>query len=328
MSNRAQSAGFQARSYARCRAFVAGALLLGDLCSAVAAPAPDYTRDVKPILEKRCASCHGRLKQKAHLRLDASALIHKGGKNGPIIVTGKSGDSPLIRRVSSTDESERMPADGQPLSAEQISLLAAWIDAGAPYPEDENVPASPAEHWAFQTVRRPAVPPVKNGAWCRNPIDRFVQLYSGGGHIEDTWDGHNDCVTNHKLHAGETDKPIAALMADLKRTGLWEETLLVWGGEFGRTPTSEGLGKPGRDHDWHGFSMWLAGAGVKGGQAIGATDEFGFKATEDPVHVSDLHATMLHLMGLDHRKLTFFHSGLDQRLTGVVERNVVTKALA
>ena len=104
---------------------------------------------------------------------------------------------------------------------------------------------------------------------------RFIQLYSGGGHIEDTWDGHNDCITNHTLHAGETDKPIAALIADLKRTGLWDETLLVWGGEFGRTPTSEGVGKPGRDHDWHGFSMWMAGAGVKGGQAIGATDEFG-----------------------------------------------------
>jgi hypothetical protein len=157
---------------------------------------------------------------------------------------------------------------------------------------------------------------------------RFVQLYSGGGHIEDTWDGHNDCITNHKLHAGETDKPIAALMADLKRTGLWDETLIVWGGEFGRTPTSEGVGKPGRDHDWHGFSMWLAGAGVKGGQAIGATDELGFKAVEEPCHVSDLHATILHLMGLDHHKLTYFHAGLDQRLTGVIERNVIQKVLA
>ena len=96
---------------------------------------------------------------------------------------------------------------------------------------------------------------------------RFIQLYSGGGHIEDTWDGHNDCIGNHTLHAGETDQPIAALMTDLKRTGLWDETLIIWGGEFGRTPTSEGVGKPGRDHNWHGFTMWLAGAGVKGGQA-------------------------------------------------------------
>jgi len=157
---------------------------------------------------------------------------------------------------------------------------------------------------------------------------RFIQLYSGGGHIEDTWDGHNDCITNHTVHAGETDKPIAALIADLKRTGLWDETLLVWGGEFGRTPTSEGVGKPGRDHDWHGFSMWMAGAGVKGGQAIGATDELGFKAVEDRVHVSDLHATILHLMGIDHRRLSFPHQGLNQRLTGVEDRRVVTKALA
>ncbi|MFC5456601.1 DUF1501 domain-containing protein [Prosthecobacter fluviatilis] len=157
---------------------------------------------------------------------------------------------------------------------------------------------------------------------------RFIQLYSGGGHIEDTWDGHNDCITNHTLHAGETDQPIAALIADLKRTGLWEETLLVWGGEFGRTPTSEGVGKPGRDHDWHGFSMWLAGAGVKGGQAIGATDELGFKAVEDRCHVSDLHATILHLMGIDHSRLSYLHQGLAQRLTGVEDRKVIEKVLA
>lgn len=146
---------------------------------------------------------------------------------------------------------------------------------------------------------------------------RFVQLYSGGGHIEDTWDGHNNCITNHTLHAGETDRPIAALIADLKRTGLWEETLLIWGGEFGRTPTSEGVGKPGRDHNPHGFSVWLAGAGVKGGQAIGATDELGFKAVERQAHIADLHATILHLMGIEHEKLTYFHQGMNQRLTGV-----------
>jgi hypothetical protein len=156
---------------------------------------------------------------------------------------------------------------------------------------------------------------------------RFIQLYSGGGHIEDTWDGHTDCITNHKLHAGETDQPIAALIADLKRTGLWDETLLIWGGEFGRTPTSEGIGKPGRDHCWSGFSMWLAGAGVKGGQTIGATDELGFKAVEDPWHVSDLHATILHLMGLDHTKLTYYYQGFNQRLTGV-RGNVIRKSLA
>jgi hypothetical protein len=156
---------------------------------------------------------------------------------------------------------------------------------------------------------------------------RFVQLYSGGGHIEDTWDGHTDCIANHTLHAGETDRPVAALIEDLKRSGLWSETLLLWGGEFGRTPTSEGVGKRGRDHNPYGFSMWLAGAGVKGGQAVGATDELGFNAVEDRCHVSDLHATILHLMGLDHEKLTFFHQGAPQRLTGV-RGEVIEKVLA
>jgi uncharacterized protein (DUF1501 family) len=116
-------------------------------------------------------------------------------------------------------------------------------------------------------------------------------------------------------------------MADLKATGLWDETLLIWGGEFGRTPTSEGVGKPGRDHNWYGFSMWLAGAGVKGGQIIGATDELGFRAIEEPCHVSDLHATILHLMGLEHERLTYFYQGLNQRLTGF-RGEVVEKVLA
>jgi uncharacterized protein (DUF1501 family) len=121
---------------------------------------------------------------------------------------------------------------------------------------------------------------------------------------------------------------MAALMQDMKDLGLWDETLFVWGGEFGRTPTSEGVGKPGRDHDWHGFTMWLAGGGVKGGQAIGATDELGFAAVDRPVHVRDLHATILHLMGLDHEDLSYFYQGLDQRLTGPAEAHVVQEVLA
>ena len=156
---------------------------------------------------------------------------------------------------------------------------------------------------------------------------RFIQLYSGGGHLEDTWDGHSDCIKNHTLHAGETDQPVAALLTDLKRTGLWDETLIVWGGEFGRTPTSEGLNKPGRDHNPYGFTMWLAGGGVKGGQAIGSTDELGFNAVENRCHVSDLHATILHLLGLDHTRLTYFYQGFDHRLTGV-RGQVVTRSLA
>ena len=155
---------------------------------------------------------------------------------------------------------------------------------------------------------------------------RYVQLYSGGG--EDSWDAHVDCPNNHGRHALEIDQPIAALMEDLKRRGMWEDTLLIWGGEFGRTPTSEGVNKPGRDHNHYGFSMWLAGGGVKGGQAVGATDEVGFTAVENRAHVSDLHATILHLLGIDHEHLTYFHDGLDQRLTGVQPRRVISEAVA
>jgi hypothetical protein len=154
---------------------------------------------------------------------------------------------------------------------------------------------------------------------------RFVQVYSGGGHSEETWDAHGDVNKNHELHCGETDQPIAALLTDLKCRGLLDETLVVWAGEFGRTPTGQN-GK-GRDHSPRGFSTWMAGGGVKGGQVVGATDEFGYAAVENKVHVHDLHATILHLMGLDHTLLTYFHGGRDLRLTDVSGR-VVRELLA
>ena len=156
---------------------------------------------------------------------------------------------------------------------------------------------------------------------------RFVQLYSGGGHLEDTWDAHQSIEKNHGQHAGEIDQPIGALLTDLERRGLLKETLVVWGGEFGRMPFSEGKGEPGRNHNPYGFSMWFAGGGVKGGIAYGSTDEFGFEAVENKVHVHDLHATILHLMGLDHEKLTYFHQGRHERLTDVYG-NVVKDILA
>jgi hypothetical protein len=149
---------------------------------------------------------------------------------------------------------------------------------------------------------------------------RFVQVYSGGGHSEETWDAHGDVNKNHELHSGETDGPIAGLLTDLKRRGLLDETLVVWTGEFGRTPTGQN-GK-GRDHSPRGFTAWLAGGGVKGGQAYGETDEFGYAAAENKVHVHDLHATILHLLGFDHTHLTYFHSGRDMRLTDVHGRVV------
>jgi hypothetical protein len=145
---------------------------------------------------------------------------------------------------------------------------------------------------------------------------RFVQVYSGGGHLDENWDAHLGMKKNHEMHCGETDQPIAALLNDLKQRGLLDETLVVWGGEFGRTPTSEGANK-GRDHNPRGFTMWMAGGGIQGGQVYGATDDFGYAAVEKPVHVHDLHATILHLMGMDHEALTYFHAGRDWRLTDV-----------
>ncbi len=146
---------------------------------------------------------------------------------------------------------------------------------------------------------------------------RFIQLYSGGGHLEETWDAHAGIESNHGQHAPEVDQPIAALLTDLKRRSLLDDTLVVWGGEFGRMPFSEGKNFPGRNHNPYGFSMWLAGAGVKGGMNYGSTDEFGFEAVENKVHLHDLHATILHLMGLDHESLTYFHQGRRESLTDV-----------
>jgi hypothetical protein len=146
---------------------------------------------------------------------------------------------------------------------------------------------------------------------------RFVQLYSGGGHLEDTWDAHQSVETNHSQHGAEVDQPIAALLQDLDRRGLLASTLVLWGGEFGRMPFAEGEGAPGRNHNPYGFTMWLAGGGVKGGVSYGATDEFGFAAQENKVHLHDLHATLLALLGMDHERLTYFHQGRDERLTDV-----------
>jgi Protein of unknown function (DUF1501) len=156
---------------------------------------------------------------------------------------------------------------------------------------------------------------------------RFVQLYSGGGHLEETWDAHKSIETNHGQHAGEVDLPIAGLLTDLEQRGLLDETLVVWGGEFGRMPFSEGKGEPGRNHNPYGFSMWLAGGGAKGGTSYGETDDFGFEAVKDKVHLHDLHATILHLMGLDHERLTYFHQGRNERLTDVFG-NVVEGVIA
>jgi hypothetical protein len=148
---------------------------------------------------------------------------------------------------------------------------------------------------------------------------RVVQLWSGAGQ---PWDNHDGLATQHKNLAEQWDQPIAAFMTDLKARGLFDSTLIQWGGEFGRTPVAELPALNGRDHNHYGFTCWLAGGGVKGGQVIGSTDDFGFAAAENKVHVHDLHATMLHLLGFDHEKLTYRYAGRDFRLTDVHGRVV------
>lgn len=142
---------------------------------------------------------------------------------------------------------------------------------------------------------------------------RFVQVTHSDSVVQ--WDQHSDLYQGHTKNAAEVDRPIAGFLADLKARGLLEDTLVLWGGEFGRTPTAQG--NNGRDHNPHGFTMWMAGGGVKGGMAYGATDEYGYYAVENKMHVHDLHATMLHLMGLDHLRLTCRYAGRDFRLTDV-----------
>jgi hypothetical protein len=157
---------------------------------------------------------------------------------------------------------------------------------------------------------------------------RFIQVYSGGAHNDDNWDAHSDIMLNHNKHAGDTDKPIAGLLKDLKRRGLLDSTIVVWGGEFGRQPTAEYAQGTGRDHNAYGFTMWLAGGGIKGGVSVGDTDELGSAAVTDRCHVKHLHATILHQMGLDPNRLSYFYGGLDQKLVGVEGAEPIKKIIA
>lgn len=178
-----------------------------------------------------------------------------------------------------------------------------------------------------------AIPPAHFGRQCliaRRMVERgvrFIQLYSGGGHQQQNWDAHNGVDENLKIHCPEIDKPIAGLLEDLDRRGLLDETLVIWGGEFGRQPVYQGA-NGGRDHNPKGFCYWLAGAGVKPGTSYGETDDLGHEAVVNRHHVRDLHATILHLMGLDHQTLTYNYGGLDQRLTGVVPAEPIHGVIA
>ena len=158
---------------------------------------------------------------------------------------------------------------------------------------------------------------------------RFVQIYSGGAHDDSNWDAHGDLVKNHEYHCGNTDKPIAGLLKDLKQRGMLDDTLVVWGGEFGRQPIAEYSEGTGRDHNSSGFTMWMAGGGIKAGTTVGGTDELGNKAVPEigRYHVNRLHATILNQLGLDPNALSYFHGGLDQRLVGVEGAEPITELI-
>jgi hypothetical protein len=227
----------------------------------------------------------------------------------------------LLDRLRAKNEAHRaLRADHSELAARIASFeLAFRMQSSAP--EAVDLARESPETLALYGIDRPVT--ADFGRKCliaRRLVERgvrFVQIYSGGAHNDDNWDAHADLVANHTKHAGRTDRPIAGLITDLKRRGLLAETLIVWGGEFGRQPTAEFEKGTGRDHNSYGFTMWLAGGGIKGGMSVGQTDELGSAAVVDRFHVKRLHATILNQLGLDANGLSYFYGGLHQKLVGV-----------
>jgi hypothetical protein len=252
----------------------------------------------------------------------------------PILNLRPSGDRSLGRQRATLDLLRAMnEADLEPADAELSARIASYELAfrmQSAAPEAVDLGRETAETKTLYGLDDPRT--QEFGTRCllaRRLVERgvrFVQLYSGGGPVSVQWDAHDDIDANHEKMCGMTDRPVAGLLVDLKRRGLLDETLVIWGAEFGRTPASQKGGR-GRDHNASGFTMWMAGGGVKGGTVLGATDEIGLKAVEDRAHVNDLHATILHLMGLDHKQLTVLHNGRDERLTDV-GGHVLRKLLA
>jgi hypothetical protein len=221
-------------------------------------------------------------------------------------LAARGGDGELSARIAAYELAFRM----QSAAPDLVDLSSESDETRLLYGLDEKVTAEFGQRCLL--ARRM----IERGV-------RFVQVYSGD---TNGWDAHNDVLDNHGKLCRATDGPISGLLTDLKRRGLWRDTLVIWGGEFGRMPMSE-QGK-GRDHNPWGYCAWLAGGGIRGGMAYGATDPVGLRAAENKVHVHDFHATLLHLLGLDHHDLSFFHNGLDERLTGPGEARVVHEVLA
>ncbi len=219
------------------------------------------------------------------------------------------GEAELAARIESFELAYRM----QIASPEAIDIDRETTETHALYGIDDKR----CTHFAKQCLIARRM--VERGV-------RFVQIYSGGMENALSWDGHSNISKNHGGFAAETDRPIAALLEDLAQRGLLDSTLVIWGGEFGRLPISQ-KGSTGRDHNPHAFTVWMAGGGVKAGVSYGETDEIGHKAAVDKVSVNDLHATILHLLGLDHKRLTFRYNGRDFRLTDVAG-SVVEKIIA
>jgi Protein of unknown function (DUF1501) len=265
------------------------------------------------------------LYQATLLRNGPSPILNLKPSNGEFTLEQQRRTLDLLRSMNE----DGLDPDDSELSSRIASYeLAYRMQSAAPEAVDlSREPESTRELYGLNDPRT-----VEFGTRCllaRRLVERgvrFVQLYSGGGPVAMQWDAHDDLDANHEKMCGLTDRPVAALLTDLKRTGLLDETLVIWGAEFGRTPVSQKGGR-GRDHNATAFTMWMAGGGVKGGATVGLTDEIGLNVVEDRAHVNDIHATILHLMGLDHKKLTVLHEGRDERLTDVGGK-VIRKLLA